>query len=598
MRTIIRFLALLPLSAVICSCGNPTGDDSFRHPLAASADTNVVLPPAWAFGVLYGGYTDQEGTIGTIREILEHDYPIDAYWMDSWFWSFADQGIGPHKYIDFVADTVAYPDRRALWDFMEQHRIKGGFWVWDCIQETGNEEAFHDFKSRGFFRDVYNNTNPWHNKSTSTAMHREGSGGEGTPTGNIDFGNPEAAAWFKTRMKHFFDEGADFIKLDRTTHLSVVRTMFEISQEYGRETEGRGFVLSHMDGLGDPAYKRYPVKWTSDTRSDWTIDKPLKEFNSWVPRVAFRENIALYTNPASPTSEIPFLTNDTGGFDMGNTSSLDEELFIRWMQFSLFTQVTSLFSQPENPTGNLPWRYSPRADSIFRFYSHLRLELFPYLYSLAHRHRLEGKSMIGKIPGDLTTFLLGDELLVAPVTQQGALSRTVRFPEGEWISLADGTTYPADSVAPVPAPLEQIPLFVRKGSLLPMRPYASSVEKGDNNLLRLQVYPGGNARFTLVEDDGTSNDYLEGRYAVTTIGLWEGEKGFEVEIAPVKGSYRGMQPGRRWEFIVHTPVEPAVVTLNGRKTRYAWSEREGRLTVVTPQLPKGRKISLEIRFPA
>ena len=66
------------------------------------ADSNVVLPPAWAFGVLYGGYTNQEQTIATVKEIQQHDYPIDAYWIDSWFWSFDDHGRGPKKYIDFV----------------------------------------------------------------------------------------------------------------------------------------------------------------------------------------------------------------------------------------------------------------------------------------------------------------------------------------------------------------------------------------------------------------------------------------------------------------------------------------------------------------
>ncbi|MDV7394137.1 hypothetical protein RZS08_22340, partial [Arthrospira platensis SPKY1] len=139
------------------------------------------------------------------------DYPIDAYWIDSWFWSFDDRGAGPKKYIDFVADTVAFPDRQAMWDFMQERHIKGGFWTWDAIQQTGNEEAFADFESRGFFRDVYINTNPWHNASTTTAMFEGGADGaqRATPTGNIDFDNREAADYFKKRMKHFFDEGAD-----------------------------------------------------------------------------------------------------------------------------------------------------------------------------------------------------------------------------------------------------------------------------------------------------------------------------------------------------------------------------------------------------
>ena len=115
-------------------------------------DTNVVLPPAWAFGILYGGYTNQQQTVQRIDDIQKHDYPIDAYWIDSWFWSFAEKGRGPKKYIDFVADTVDFPNRKAMWDYMEQRNIKGGFWTWDCILKTGNEEAFEDFLNKGYFR--------------------------------------------------------------------------------------------------------------------------------------------------------------------------------------------------------------------------------------------------------------------------------------------------------------------------------------------------------------------------------------------------------------------------------------------------------------
>ncbi|MBP1664288.1 MAG: hypothetical protein H6Q19_1428, partial [Bacteroidetes bacterium] len=84
----------------------------FSNNIPQPADSNVVLPPAWAFGVLYGGYTNQQQTISRINEIISHDYPIDAYWIDSWFWSFGNKGSGPAKYIDFVADTVEFPNRK------------------------------------------------------------------------------------------------------------------------------------------------------------------------------------------------------------------------------------------------------------------------------------------------------------------------------------------------------------------------------------------------------------------------------------------------------------------------------------------------------
>ena len=335
------------------------------HPVVS--DTNLVLPPSWAFGVLYGAYTNQQQTINRIEEIKKHDYPIDAYWIDSWFWSYADKGKGPKKFIDFVADTISYPNRKNMWKFMHDNDIKGGFWTWDCIEQTGNEKAFEQFKDKGYFSKIFINNNSWHNNSTSTAMFEKGNKNAGTPTGNIDFDNPKAVAFFKQKMKPFFDEGADFIKLDRTDNINTCKAMFEMSQEFGTETKGRGFLLSHSGGTDNETYKKYPAKWTDDTRSDWTVEKPTIEFNPWVPHVAFKENIAMYTDPEKATSRIPFLTNDLGGFDMGKTDKPDEELYIRWLQFSMFCPITEVFSQPENPTSNLAWKYSGRADSIFRF---------------------------------------------------------------------------------------------------------------------------------------------------------------------------------------------------------------------------------------
>ena len=574
---------LLFLVLVLC----PAQAQDAHPPHTAPADSDVIIPPAWAFGVLYGGYTNQEQTIRRIENIKAHDYPIDAYWIDSWFWSFVDSGRGPKKYIDFVADTTAFPDRRAMWDYMESNNIKGGFWVWDCILKTGNEEAFNDFESRGYFSVVYQNTNGWHNSSPSTAMFQEGRGHPGTPCGNIDFDNPQAVALFKSKMRHFFDEGADFIKLDRSSAISVCKTIFEMTAEYGKETKGRGFILSHTGGTEDNSYKRYPTKWTDDTRSDWTIESPLKEFDDWVPKVAFRENIAMYTDPQNKTSDIPFLTNDLGGFDAGKSREMEEELFIRWLQFSMFCPITEVFSQPENPTSNLAWKYSKRADELFKFYSHLRMQLFPYLYSYAHLSRLSGQNMIRRMEGHLYEYLLGNEILVAPVFEKGAVTRTVTLPPGKWIHYWSGALLEGGREHTVEAPLEQIPLFIRAGSIVPLRRYNASIEGGTNDTLILNIYPGADAAFALVEDDGTSNGYLDGQYAVTNIELRDDDENrLKVNIEPVAGHFPQMKPWRKWALHIHTSKQPSKVLSNMDEMSYHYQQEKELLVIESLQPDK------------
>ena len=558
------------LMVVLLTTGGAIQSQSVSNKKAkrAIADTNLILPPAWAFGVLYGGYTNQQETIERVEEI-KHDYPIDAYWIDSWIWSHAEKGIGPQKYLDFIADTIAYPSRSKMWKYLQENNVKGGFWTWDCILETGNETAFNEFKKKSFFSKIFLNANSWHNGSRSTAMFQDGKEIKGTQCGNIDFDNPEAVAYFKQKMKPFFEEGADFLKLDRTADINTCKAMFELSQEFGKETKGRGFILSHTGGQETAEYKRYPTKWTDDTRSDWTIEQPLVEFNSWVPYVAFKENIAMYTNPKSKTSEIPFLTNDLGGFDMGKIKMPTDELYIRWLQFSMFNPITEVFSQPENPTANLAWKYSDRADSIFKYYSQLRLQLFPYIYSYAQRSRIEGKHMIGKIPNHLYQYMFGEELLVAPVYEKGATTQKVFLPAGKWINYWTGVQMPGNTDYTVAAPINHIPLFVKQGSIIPMREYASSVEKGDNAILTLHVFTGYDGQFNLIEDDGTSNDYLNGLYAETKMKLKDESNKITLTINPVEGSYKGMNKKRKWILKVFTNKQVQSCLLNGKQISFS-----------------------------
>lgn len=557
-------------------------------------DSNVVLPPSWAFGLLYGGYTNQEQTINRIDEIMAHDYPVDAYWIDSWFWSFASKGSGPAKYLDFVADTVDFPNRKAMWDYLEQRNIKGGFWIWDCIFETGNEAAFKDFDEKGFFRNKYTEFNPWHNYSTTTAMHQSEGVRKGTLCGNIDFNNPDAVRYFKQKVKPFFDEGADFLKLDRTSAIEVCKTMFEISQEMGRETEGRGFVFSHTGGQEREEYKRYPAKWTDDTRADWNIEKPTKDFNSWVPAIALKENIAMFTDPKKRSSKIPFLANDLGGFDMGKTDKLDEELYIRWLQFSIFAPIVEVFSQPENPTANMAYLLSERADTLFRKYSHLRMELFPYIYSYAHRVRLESKQMMQALPNNPFDYMFGDELLVAPVYKQYAVKRIVELPAGNWVNYWTNKTSEGGQKLEVDAPLHQIPLFVRQGSIIPMRKYASSIEKGTNDTLIVHIYPGADAEFTLIEDDGRSNEYLNGKIARTKIQLKNNKKSFALTTHPINGTFKGMNEFRVMKYVIHDQRNIKRIKINGVSQKY--TVMDNRIETSYFRNSKLKETALNVKF--
>ncbi len=557
------------IASVFHACKSTNTESNVVHPISEEADTNVVLPPAWAFGIIYGAYTNQEQSVELIDQIIAHDYPIDAFWIDSWFWDWQNQGQGPKKYMDFVADTISYPNMKEMWDYMQYRNIKAGIWMWDAIMQTGNENEYENFKSKGFFKSENIRTDGWHNGQRTTIIGDNSEIVNGTRCGDIDFENPEARIYFQQKVKHFFDDGVDFIKLDKTDAIPVCKAMFETTQKLGKETAGRGFILSHSYGVESPEYKRYPGKWTDDTRSDWTVENPTHEFSPWLPNVAFKENLAMYTDTSRHFYKIPFMANDMGGFSVGSDGFKDEELYIRWLEFATFVPLTTPFSQPENKTGNIAFNVSQRADSLFKKYAHLKMELFPYIYSYAHLSRWQGINTIRPVNGLLTQYLFGDEILVAPMHEQGKNSREVYLPENAgWINYWTGEIQNGGQNVLADAPLEQIPLFIKQGAIIPKREYARSIETGTNNLLELHVYTGANGTFTMFEDDGKSNDYLNGIYSKTTLSYEEKKNSGELVISPVGGGFKGMNNQREWEIIFYSNKEINKILLNNKPVKF------------------------------
>jgi alpha-glucosidase (family GH31 glycosyl hydrolase) len=223
------------------------------------------------------------------------------------------------------------------------------------------------------------------------------------------------------------------------------------------------------------------------------------------------------------------------------------------------------------------------------------MKLFPYIYSYAHRSRIEGKHMLGKFPDHMYQFTFGDEMLVAPVYVRGATTQKIFLPEGQWVNYWTGEVMPGNQVYTVAAPIEQIPLFVKSGSIIPLRNYASSVEKGDNKTLNLSVYPGADGSFYLLEDDGTSNEYLVGKYAATLLELKDAKQQLEIIIHPVDGSYDRMPARRKWKLQVVDARTPASVTCNGKKVSFI-SNMDNTIAIVLPKSRVSKRLAVEIVF--
>src|SRR5215510_2890659 len=111
-------------------------------------------------------------------------------------------------------------------------------------------------------------------------------------------------------------------------------------------------------------------------------------------------------------------------------------------------------------------------------------------------------------------FLWGDDLLVAPVTRAGATAWPVYLPAGAWYDFWTGARHEGAAGITVEAPLDRLPLFVRAGAIVPMGPVVQYTPERSLDEITLLIYPDGVSRFALYEDDGRTNAYRRGHYAL------------------------------------------------------------------------------------
>lgn len=285
----------------------------------------------------------------------------------------------------------------------------------------------------------------------------------------------------------------------------------------------RPFVVSRSGGAG---IQRFAALWTGDTRSTWEQ-----------LRLSLRMLLGL------SLSGVPFCGADIGGF----AGWCGAELFTRWMQIGAlqpFARTHSIWLKHRQE----PWRFGPEAEAAARAALELRMRLLPYLYGLFCEAEASGapiwRPLAWDHPGDPEAasvddqIAIGPDLLAAPVLARGARRRSVYLPAGTWFGFDDDARWIGPRRVDVAAPLERLPLFARGGSVIPTRSPVQHVGEAPLEPLVLEVFPGGDATTTVIEDDGETLAHLEGVEARTPIRLWSRAAGrLRLEVGAREGRY-------------------------------------------------------------
>lgn len=354
-----------------------------------------------------------------------------------------------------------------------------------------------------------------------------------------DFSNKDCREWWKSELKKFIGEyKMDGIwndmnepcvfnndhktLLDSCIHNSDygVITHKEFHNRYGFEmsrcsneaqkelnNNKREFSMTRATYAGG---QRYSSVWTGDNMSLWS---------------QMRMSISMNANLG--ISGFSYVGNDVSGFGLDST----EELFIRWMQIGTFLPIfrnhSNMYTRRQEP-----WAFGSRAESIAKKAIKLRYELLPYIYDLFYISYKEGlpifRPMIMEYPKDKnllnnkSQFMLGENLLIAPVLYKDERSKIVYLPEGNWYNYFSNEKLEGKKTYKIQCELDEILIFVKEGSILPTYEESFMNVKSRPDVVTYKVY-GKEAQGFHYYDDGETLEYLNGKYNLSVIEAINGE---------------------------------------------------------------------------
>lgn len=354
-----------------------------------------------------------------------------------------------------------------------------------------------------------------------------------------DFLNSDVRKWWASNMKIMMDYGISGIWNDMNEPASFRGPLpddvlfnndgtlvehREVHNVYGHfmskatyegikfETNKRPFVVSRAGYSGT---QKYSTVWTGDNQSTWEH---------------LRMSIPMLMNMG--LSGMTFCGTDVGGF--GHDCSA--ELLSRWVQVGAFTPLFRNHSVI-GTRDQEPWAFDEKTEDINRKYIKLRYKLIPYMYDTMWKSSISGspflRPLLFNYQSDENTyeindeFICGDNILVAPVLEQGSKCRVVYLPKGNnWIDYWTKEEFEGGQYIIKNTPLDVCPIFIKSGTVIPVWEEQQYIGEKENNKLNIEVYLSNDKtkeEYIHYMDDGESFRYEQGEYNIYKIEVENNE---------------------------------------------------------------------------
>ncbi len=531
----------------------PTMPDVLRQ--YSDLTGRIQLPALWTLGFHQCRWSyGRDKDIRRIARIFRRrKIPLDAVWAD------IDYMDG---YRVFTWDSQSFPNPRKLVQDLAQDGVKIVTILDPGIKVDDRYAIYRDGRRRGHFLKLADGSEyhgrVWPGECAFPDFHRsatrrwwaEHAGRWLADTGVdglwIDMNEPSAKDIDGSIMNVRHDDGKLPHWSARNTYaLEMARATYAGMRR--QDPDARAFVLTRAACSG---IQKFAAMWCGDNSSCW------EHLAASLPMLI---NLGL--------SGMPFVGVDIGGF----AGDADGELLARWTQAGAFYP----FCRNHSARGTRhqePWTFGREIERICRNYIERRYRLLPYLYNLFYEASRTGapvmRPLVWHYPTDPETFnlndqfMLGPDLLVAPVLVPGVSARSVYLPQGRWFEWDADNRDSMEGARHVvaEAPLDRLPLFVRAGAVIPMWPPASHSGAIDRSQLSMHIW-AGNGKIDFYEDDGETGAYQNGIYRLTPFHMCEDRGNLWLKWGKSVGDYA---PGRSyWTLMFHGLADPRVL-LDGK----------------------------------
>jgi len=554
----------------------------------------IPLPPRFAFGTWwsrYWAYSDQE-IEEIIRGFHENDVPLDVFVIDmDWHLNREqllargekDQSGHGLGWSGYTWNKVLFPDPDQFLAKLRADHLKTSLNLHPASGIQPWEDGYPEMaKAMGI--------DPASRKFVA-----------------FDLPDKKFATNYMNLILHPLEkQGIDFWWLDwqqeKTTSMAGVNPTWWLNYVHftDQQREGRRPLLFHRwGGLGN---HRYQIGFSGDTVSVW----PSLAFQPWFTATAANVGYAYWSH-------------DIGGHMPG---AVDSELFTRWVQFGAFSPILRTHTTKNPDSERRIWAYPEPYSSILRDTFQLRYALQPYLYTEARRTYDTGVAFLRPLYYDWpeaseayaskNEYLFGEQMLVAPVVEPadkvtGLASEDVWLPQGEWIEWPTGKHLGGNSTVKRSFAIDQIPVYVKAGAIIPMQPPMRYTGEKPVDPLIVNVWPlaqGSASSYSVYEDSGVSVEYQQGVFTRLPIKASQAGDTLKVEIGPVEGSFPGMLRTRAYELRLPADWPPERVTVNGVPVKRAapagkggWSFEGNTLTTIipVPSYSVESRVTIEVR---